>query len=246
VSSIVLPWTDIKSYRTQVGPGVGRPPRPTRCIDQVCASEWIWYDGWRYVFSVVLAEDGRVVRLDEDEGLPLQRAACSVCWKSWTLWPAFLYPRRQFAPDVNEAAAFSYLATASATYVEVAAQFGCSWTSVWRWVGWLGRLAAPEQILAVIMRLEPDSPASELLPRRVAQDHEKAYSPERAATLLSALRTVAVISLLWRTLSTPPSDPSPLRWLLWVQFQSFPHPVGLGEGAASPAFHIDHRGPPGA
>jgi hypothetical protein len=198
------------------------------------------------VFSVVLAEDGRVVRLDEGAGLPLQRAACSVCWKSWTLWPAFLYPGRQFAPDVTEAAALCYLSTASASYVKVAAQFGCSWTSVWRWVGWLGRLSGPEPILAAIMRLNPDSPASGLVPRQVPQDHEKAYSPERAAVLLSALRTVALISLLWRTLSVPPCDASPLRWLLWVEFQSFPRPIGLREGVRSPAFHIDHRGPPGA
>ena len=242
MSSIVLPWTDIKSYRAQIGPGLERPPRPTAC--PVCPCQWIWYDGWRFVFSVVLAEGGQAQRLDE--GLPLQRVACARCWKSWTLWPAFLYPRRQFSPDVSEAAALAYLATPSATYVEVGARFGCSWTSVWRWVGWLGRLTAPENLLAAIVRLVPDSPAIDLVPRHVPQDHDKAYSAERATLLLGALRTVVLISLLWRALPTPPADPSPLRWLLWVQFRAFPHPIGLGEGIASPAFHVDRRGPPSA
>jgi hypothetical protein len=113
-------------------------------------------------------------------------------------------------------------------------------------VGWLGRLTAPEELLAAILRLVPDSPALDLVPRQVPHDHDKAYSPERAALLLSALRTVVLVSLLWRALATPPADPSPLRWLLWVQFQAFPRPIGLDEGIPSPAFHIDRRGPPGA
>ena len=195
------------------------------------------------MFSVVLAEDGRAERIDE--GLPLQRVACSVCWRSWTLWPAFLYPRRQFAPDVVEAAALAYLATPDATYVKVGARFGCAWTSVWRWVGWLGRVHPPEQLLAEVMRLQPSSPALDLVPREVVQDHDKAYTQERAALLLSALRTVVLIALLSRTLSAPPSDPSPLRWLLWVHFRAFPSPIGLRERVRSPAIHIDQRGPPG-
>jgi hypothetical protein len=242
LSSILLPWTDIKSYRAQIGPGLGRPPRPSAC--PTCPGQWIWYDGWRFVFSVVLAESSQAQRLDE--GLPLQRVACASCWRSWTLWPAFLYPRRQFSPDVSEAAALAYLATPSATYVEVGARFSCSWTSVWRWVGWLGRLTAPEEVLAAILRLVPDSPAIDLVPRHVPQDHDKAYSPERAEVLLRALRTAVLVALLWRVLPTPPADASPLRWLLWVQFQAFGRPIGLREGIASPAFHIDRRGPPSA
>jgi hypothetical protein len=72
VSRIVLPWTDIKSYRTEIGPTLRRPPRPTSCLDPACPSERIWYDGWRHVFSIVLADGGHAQRIDE--GLPLQRA----------------------------------------------------------------------------------------------------------------------------------------------------------------------------
>lgn len=242
MSSIVHQWPDIKSYLAGVGPGIGRPPRPTACLR--CPAQWIWYDGWRHVFSVVLREDGRPERLAD--GVPLQRVACSACWKSWTLWPAFLYPGRQFAPDVNEAAALSYLGDAAATYVAVASRFGCSWTSVWRWVGWLGRLAAPEELLSAILRRDSDSPALESVPREVPQDHEKAYSPERGELLLRSYRMLVLICVLARALRFPPVDPSPLRWVLWTQLVAFRCPIRLTDAARSPAFHIDRRGPPDA
>jgi len=242
LSSFVLPWTNIKSYLAKVGPEVGRPPRPTACLR--CCSSRIWYDGWRRVFCVLLGEDGRPERLDE--GVPLQRVACARCWVSWTLYPAFLYPCRQFAPDVNEAAALAYLADAHATYVKVGSRYGCSWTSVWRWVGRLGLLVTPEETLAAMLRLDRDSPAPELVPRRVPQDHEKAYSPERAQVLLQAYRTIVLVCFLARGMSVPPLDPSPLRWFLWTAFLVFPLPIRLEGEVRSPAFHIDRRGPPKA
>lgn len=230
VKSFVLPWTDIKSYRATIGPGLARPPRPTAC--PVCPWERIWYDGWRWVSGEVLGPGGEVERFD---GLPVQRAACSKCWKSWTLWPAFLYPRRQFAPDVNAAAVVAYLADPGATYVKVAARYGCSWTSVWRWVGWLGQLVAPEELLAAIMRVESDSPAVSLVPREVPQDdHDKAYTPERARRLLRAFRTMVLIELLSRALSVPPADPSALRWLLFGAVPGVPAPDQPGRADTVP------------
>lgn len=242
MSSIVLPWTDIKSYRADVGPGIGRPPRPIACLR--CPGTRIWYDGWRHVFSVVLVDDGRRERVDD--GVPLQRVACAACWISWTLWPAFLYPARQFAPDVNEAAGLAYLAEPHATYVEVGLRYGCSWTSVWRWVEWLGHLVAPEEILAAIVRIDGASPALDLVPRAVPQDHEKAYSTQRGEVLLRAYRTLVLLCLLARVMLCPPADPSPLRWFLWVAFRAVPRPIRLSEGTRSPAFDIDRRGPPDA
>lgn len=241
MSSIVLPWADIKSYLAEIGPGVGRPPRPTGCVR--CPGTWIWYDGWRRVFSVLLV-DGRAGRVDD--GLPLQRVACAVCWTSWTLWPSFLYPARQFAPDVNEAAGLAYLVEPHATYVKVGSRYGCSWTAVWRWVGWLGRLVPPEEILGAIVRMDGASPALDLVPRAVPQDHRKAYSSERAAVLLRAYRTLVLLCLLTRVMRCPPAEPSALRWFLWAAFQVFPRPIRLGEAARSPAFDIDRRGPPDA
>jgi hypothetical protein len=206
-----------------------------------CPGKWIWYDGWRHVFSVVLVEDGRAERIDE--GLPLQRVACAACWTSWTLWPPFLYPARQFGPDVNEAAALAYLADAHATYVGVGKRYGCSWTTAWRWVGWLGRLVVPEEILATIVRTAGASPALDFVPRVVPQDHDKAYSAERAEILLRAYRTLVLICLLGRAMCVPASDPCPLRWFLWMRLKQRP-PTADREKARSPAFHIDRRGPP--
>lgn len=242
MSSIVLPWTDFKSYRAEVGPGVGRPARPKACLH--CPGTWIWYDGWRRVYSVLLVEEGRAERIDD--GVLLQRVACATCWKSWTLWPSFLYPARQFAPDVNEAAGLAYLAEPHATYVEVGSRYGCSWTSVWRWVGWLGRLTPPEEILSAILHMDGASPALNLVPRTVPEDHRKAYAPARAAVLLRAYRTLVLLCLLARVMRCAPADPSPLRWFLWTAFQTVPRPIRLGEGARSPAFDIDQRGPPDA
>lgn len=117
----------------------------------------------------------------------------------------------------------------------------CHWAcnvTVWRWVGWLGRLTPPGSILAAIAQFDGDSPAASLVPCAVPQDHEKAYSAERAELLRQALRTVALVCLLARVLTVPPADSSPLRWLLRAQFEAFPHPIGLREAVESPAFHI--------
>lgn len=241
MSSIVLPWTNIKSYLAEVGPGIGRPPRPTSCLR--CPGQRIWYDGWRRVCSVLLGEDGRAERIDD--GVPLQRVACAACWTSWTLWPPFLYPARQFGPDVNEAAALAYLADPHATYVDVGSRYGCSWTSVWRWVGWIGGLVAPEEILAAIVRMAGDSPALGLVPREVPQDHEKAYSLDRAELLLRAYRTLVLVCLLARAICLPPADPSLLRWFLRAVI-GLRSPIRLDGEGRSPAFHIDWRGPPDA
>ncbi len=162
------------------------------------------------------------------------------------MWPPFLFPARQFSPDVNEAAGLAYLSDAHATYVEVGKRYGCSWTTVWRWVRWLGGLAAPEEILAAIVRTAGDAGAVDLVPREVPQDHDKAYSPERAQILLRAYRTLVLICLLARALCIPPSDPSPLRWFLWTRGLWLRGPAEHGERARSPAFHIDRRGPPDA
>jgi hypothetical protein len=196
------------------------------------------------VFSVVLVGGGRAERIDD--GVLLQRVACAGCWASWTLWPSFLYPARQFAPDVNEAAGLAYLSEPEATYVEVGSRYGCSWTSVWRWVGWLGRLVPPEEILAAIVRIDGASPALDLVPRAVPQDHRKAYSRERTEVLLRAYRTLVLLCFLARVMLVPPAEPSALRWFLWAAFQTSPRPIRLGEGARSPAFDIDRRGPPDA
>lgn len=241
MSSIALRWGEIKSYVDSVGPQRGRPPRPSACFEPACLSTKIWYDGWRLTYGTVLVE-GRPFRFDE--GLWLQRVACAVCWASWTVRPAFLYPHRSYAPDVVEAACLSYLSDESATYAKVAARFGCSWTAVWGWISWLARLVAPAAVLAEAVRLAASAASVELMPRTVPQDHPKGRSVERQSVLLQALQLLAALVVLGRAQSVPSGDPSALRSFLVVAFLTFRHRALVSRAGWSPPIDVAHRGPP--
>jgi hypothetical protein len=239
VSSVVLPWVEIKAYLATVGPGVGRPPRPELCPK--CDASRIWFDGWRIVHAIVLA-DGRSHRVDQ--GLPLQRVACSRCDASWTLRPPFLYPHRAFEPDVNEVTALSYLADPTATYVKVAIAFGCSARSIWRWVGWIAALAEPAALVAAAARIAPAMPGASLIPRFVPQAHAKARSVRRYAVLLCALQVLTGLAVYARAQVVPPEDPSPLRWWLVAQFLAFRSIAFVTGQGFSPPLPDQTRGPP--
>jgi len=240
MSSIALSWIEIKSYMQTIGPGRGRPRRPKVCLR--CKHNKIWYDGWRLVFCVVLI-DGTPFRFSD--GLWLQRVVCSLCWFSWTCRPAFLYPHRSFEPDLVEAAALSYLRDPAATYAVTAREHGCSLTMLWAWIDWLSHLADPGEVVAEAVRHDPSLPAAELIPRCVAQDHEKARSPERQGVLLRALQVLVAILTLARSQKVPPSDPSPLRWFVMGQFLVFRRKALVSRPGWSPAFEVVQRGPTG-
>lgn len=214
MSSMVLAWTEIKVYAAEIGPQRGRPERPRSC--PFCDAQRVWYDGWRIVFSVVLV-DGGVHRVDE--GLALQRVVCAVCSVSWTLLPPFLYPHRSFALDTVEAAALTYLATATATYKQVAKACACSARSVWRWVGWLATIASPAALVAEAEREQSTGESAALIPREVPQAHAKAYSAARERVLLLALQTLCVLGVLARAQVVPAADPSALRRYLIGRLQ---------------------------
>jgi hypothetical protein len=241
VSSIALSWADIKSYADSVGRRLDRPPRPERCIDPECQSKRVWYDGWRLTYPTVLV-DGQPCRFDD--GLWLQRVACAVCGASWTLRPGFLYPHRSYAPDVVEAACADYLGEAASTYDRVSARYGCSWTTVWGWVTWLGGLSEPGEVLGEAQRLAPSSPVVELMPRVVPQDHAKARSAERAGVLLRVLQLLAALVVLGRVQSVPSVDPSPLRVFLVISFLVYRRVALVRRAGWSPAIDVAHRGPP--
>jgi hypothetical protein len=240
MSSIALLWTDIKSYTQSIGPGRGRPQRPGEC--PICGHNWIWYDGWRLVFCIILA-DGRPFRFDD--GLWVQRVACSVCWFSWICRPSFLYPHRSFQPDVIESAALAYLQDPAGTYARVSTQYGCSLTMLCGWIGWLGQLADPEAIVAEAVRVEASLPIAEMIPHSVPQDHVKGRSPERQNVLLRALQFLVAILALARAQAVPPSDPSPLRWFLAGQFLLFRRKAFVARRGWSPAIEVVQRGPTG-
>lgn len=199
MSSIALSGDEIKVYVESIGPGLGRPRRPDVCLR--CRHNRIWYDGWRLVFCVILV-DGIPFRFDD--GLWVQRVACSLCWCSWTCQPSFLYPHRSFQPDFIESAALAYLQNPAATYARISKQYGCSLTMLWGWIGWLSQLAEPAAIVAEAVRLDPSLPIAELIPHSVPQDHPKGRSPKRQHILLRALQFLVAILALARRQAVPP------------------------------------------
>lgn len=239
LASIVLGWAGFKSYQEAIGPGRGRPERPGAC--PCCDSRRIWFDGWRQVFVVVLA-DGTRHRFTD--GLWVKRVCCGECGTSWPLRPAFLYPHRSLEPDVAEAAALAYLGEADSTYAAVASEYGCSARTVWRWVGWIAGLAVIGELLAEAERLTGAGQVAALIPRAVPQDHAKAHSPERDAALLSAFQVLVALVAWARAQPAPSSDPSAMRTWLVARFLTFREIHHLPRACASPALPSDSTGPP--
>lgn len=240
MSSVVLSCVEIKSYCESIGPGRGRPPRPDLCSR--CDGRRVWFDGWRTVFAVVLA-DGTAHRFDE--GLPLQRVVCPSCECSWTVRPAFLYPHRSFEPDVDEAAAFAYLTEPTATYAAVATRFTCSARSVWRWVGWVAALVAPAVLVAAAVRHAGETASANAIPRAVPAVDRKARSARRRRQLLAALQVLAALAALMRAQRFPPTDPSPLRAWLQGRFLAFRQIAFVTRSGLSPPTPDLPQGPAG-
>ena len=238
-TSISEPWIQIKTYVANVGPAAGHPARPGACAR--CAGARIWFDGWRIVYTVVL-DDGRRHRFDN--GLPLARAKCKHCGQSWTLRPPWLYPYRTFEPDVAEAAALAYLTDPAGTYAGTAKSFGCGTSTVWRWVGWVAPLAEPASVIAATARIDPATPAADLIPREVPQDHTKARSVARHRVLLRALQLLAALAFFARAQVHPPDDPSALRFWLVVRFRALGQVALLTRPGFSPRLENTARGPP--
>lgn len=239
MASIVLGWTECKTYLTTIGPGIGRPERPCAC--PFCDGKRVWFDGWRLVFSAVLA-GGEPHRFDE--GLWLQRVVCAGCDTSWALLPPFLYPSRSLEPDLAEAAALSYLSEPKATYEKTGQGFGCSASTVWRWVGWIAGLSLARVLLAQAEQLSGAGESAALMPREVPQDHAKAHSPGRGRTLLDALQTLCALVVWSRAQPAPFEDPSPLRVWLVERFRVFRELHRLTPANSSPPLEGRPTGPP--
>lgn len=239
MASIDLGWAGFKSYLEVIGPGRGRPERPRAC--PFCDGERVWFDGWRCVFAVVLA-DGTPHRFAD--GLWVQRVCCGRCGTSWPLRPSFLYPHRSLEPDVAESAALAYLGGAGSSYAEVAAAHGCSARTVWRWIGWIAGLVVVGELLAEAERLTGAGQAAALIPRTVPEDHAKARSAGRERLLLAALQALVALAVWARAQPVPPDEPSPLRAWLTARFLAFREIHRLVPRAASPPLPGDSTGPP--
>ena len=239
MASIVLGEAGFKAYQEAIGPGRDCPERPRSC--PFCDGERVWFDGWRQVFVVVLA-DGTPRRFDD--GLWIKRACCAECETSWPLRPPFLYPHRSLEPDVAEAAALAYLGNEGATYAMVAASHGCSPRTVWRWVGWAADLVVVGEVLSEAERLTGAGQAAALVPRVVPQDHAKALSPGRGAILLLAFQALVALAEWARAQPVPPEDPSALRTWLLGRFRAFREVHRFAVLPQSPPLPGDATGPP--
>jgi hypothetical protein len=211
--------------------------RPGQC--HFCDGARVWFNGWRWVL-VTLLVDGQPHRLTD--WLPLQRVRCAQppCRRSWTLRPPWLYPQRSLEPDLAETAALAYLADPQATYRSVARRVGCSWGTVWLWVGWLATLVPPAAVLARVARLAPHAAVPALLPRTVAAA-ARARSRRRAHAVLRAAQVLVAVAMLHRAQPEPAADPSPLRWFLLDEFLTFRRVAQLSRPGFSPAFDMARR-----
>ena len=115
---------------------------------------------------------------------------------------------------------------------------------MWRWVGWIAGLVAIGELIAEAERLTGAGQAASLIPRAVPQDHAKALSPERGATLLAAFQALVALALWARAQPVPPSDPSALRTWLAARFPTFREIDRLVPCSASPTLPGDSTGPP--
>ncbi len=218
--SIALAWCEFKTYVEAIGPGRGEPPRPAQC--GFCDGGRVWFNGWRRVWPTLLV-DGRPHR--PADGVALRRVRCARrdCRRSWTLRPPWLYPHRSLEPDVAEAAALAYLREPATSYAAVATAFGCAWTTVWRWVGWLATLAPPAALVSAAARLGGTGGAEPALLPRTVPAAARARSPQRAAGVFVAAQVLVALAVLHRAQPEPPADPSPLRWWLRAEFLAVRH-----------------------
>ncbi len=235
--SIALAWGDFKTYCAEVGPGRGRPARPEQC--GFCDGRRVWFNGWRWVL-ITLVLDGQPHRPADWVSIQRVRCARRECRHSWTVRPPWLYPHRTLEPDLAERAALTYLLDPRATYTSVATAVGCSWVTVWRWVGWLATLVTPAALLARAARLDARGAEPRALPRAVPAE-ARARSAARARIVLHAAQVLVALALLQRAQPEPPADPSPLRWWLVAEFLAVRQVARVTRRGFSPALDISPR-----
>jgi hypothetical protein len=133
-------------------PEVPRPQRtgrPSPCRHCGAAT---WWNGWRLVFSVVVAAaTGSTERLARW----LARGKCSSCKRAFTCYPDDQYPHRQYQLDAVAKVA-SAMAVGGEPAKQAAERVGASPTSARRWTAWVSQLVEPWVLLGVAQRLEQE------------------------------------------------------------------------------------------
>ena len=79
---------------------------------------------------------------------------------------------------------------------------------------------AVASVIAATARIDPATPAADLVPREVPEDHPKARSEARHRALLRALQLLVALAFFARAQVHPPDDPSALRFWLVARFRT--------------------------
>jgi hypothetical protein len=108
----------------------------------------------------------------------------------------------------------------------------------------VAELDAPASVIAATARIDPATPAADLVPREVPQGHPKARSEARHRALLRALQLLVALALFARAQVHPPDDPSALRFWLVARFRTSGQVALLTRSGFSPPLENQPRGPP--
>jgi hypothetical protein len=128
--------------------------------DVLCPAECTYCDGTHVVWNgwatrtASLLRDGVVAYVI---GIPIRRARCRACGRSWRVRPPGLMPQRHYQLCVVADGVGRLLADAAETIASIAERSTCSRWTVSRWLAWLGRVATSADLTARLVEVS-DAP----------------------------------------------------------------------------------------
>jgi hypothetical protein len=108
----------------------------------------------------------------------------------------------------------------------------------------VAELDEPAGVIGGTARIDPATPAADLVPREVPQDHPKARSVARHQVLLRSLQLLVALAFFARAQAHPPDDPSALRFWLVARLRVSGQLALLTRPGFSPPLENRVRGPP--
>lgn len=136
-----------ESATQSVDAGASGCQRPAECI--FCHGTRVWWNG-RHERTASVLEGDDVVHVT---GIVQRRARCASCRDSWIVRLLKLFPGRHFQLEVVAEALAQYLFNAETTQHKVAAWATCAVRTLRRWIGWVGNVSTPRELVARLMEL---------------------------------------------------------------------------------------------
>lgn len=121
--------------------------RPIECI--FCHSTRVWWNGRSERTASVIQGD----HVKHVTGIVQRRARCASCRDSWIVRLLKMFPARHFQLEVVAEALAQYLFNANATQHGVAAWATCAVRTLRRWIGWVGSVTTPRELVARLVEL---------------------------------------------------------------------------------------------